>query len=64
MIESIRIRNKGPIKRLDIDKMCDINLFVGKHGVGKTTVLDHLGMMRDCDLRVFDGFGNAEITDL
>ncbi len=40
MIESLAIENLRGIRRLNVDGLTDVNIFIGKNGAGKSTILE------------------------
>ena len=47
-IKSIKINNYKALQNVVIDNISDMNVIVGRNGVGKTTFFDVFGFLRDC----------------
>ncbi len=47
-IESIRVKNYKVLKNIEINKLSNLNIFVGANGTGKSTLFDIFGFLKDC----------------
>jgi len=53
-MKDIFIKNFWENKDLEISNLAKINIFVGKNGVGKTKILEHIKSFNDNNIVVYD----------